>query len=77
MLSGTIHSETEDMLSGDERLHVNRASIAICRKLLQMPFFDIQQGTLARTMLAVNEAKLGLTRGAAKAADNVWQRQAI
>jgi len=77
MLSGTIQSETEDMLTTDERIHVNRASVAMCRKVLQMPFFDIQQGTLARTMLAVNEAKLGLTRGAASAADNAWQKRAI
>jgi hypothetical protein len=47
MLTGTIQSETEEMLASDERLPVNRASVAMCRKILQTPFFDIQQGEFA------------------------------
>lgn len=47
MLSGTIQSETEALLSGDEHMAVNRASVAICRKILQMPHFDLEQGRLA------------------------------
>lgn len=50
MLSGTIQSETEEMLISDEHLAVNRASVAICRKVLQMPFFDIEQGKVAEDM---------------------------
>lgn len=49
MLSGTIQQETEEMLSGDAHLAVNRASVAICRKVLQMPFFDIEQGRIAES----------------------------
>jgi len=48
MLSGTIQAETEQLLSGDDHKEVNRASVAMCRKLLQMPFFDIEQGQLAQ-----------------------------
>ena len=48
MLSGTIQAETEQLLSGDDHMAVNRASVAICRKVLQMPFFDIEQGQLAQ-----------------------------
>src|SRR5688572_24078047 len=44
MLSGTIQAETEQLLGGDEHREVNRASVAMCRKVLQMPFFDIEQG---------------------------------
>ena len=44
ILSGTIQSETEEMLAKDDHIAVNRASVAICRKLLQAPFFDIEQG---------------------------------
>ena len=47
MLSGTIQNETEQILSGDDHAAVNRASVAICRKVLQMPFLDIEQGQLA------------------------------
>lgn len=47
MLAGTIKSETEQLLNGDEHSSVNRASVAICRKVLQMPFFDIEQGRMA------------------------------
>lgn len=47
MLSGTIQNETEQLLTGDEHMAVNRASVAICRKVIQMPFFDIEQGRMA------------------------------
>lgn len=47
MLSGTIQAETEQLLGSDEHRQVNRASVAMCRKVLQMPFFDIEQGRLA------------------------------
>jgi hypothetical protein len=47
MLSRTIQSETEQLLLSDERKDMNRASIAICRKVLQAPYTDIEQGELA------------------------------
>ena len=47
MLSGTIQSETEELLKNSEHEAVNRASVAICRKVLQMPFIDIEQGRMA------------------------------
>lgn len=47
MFSGTIQAETEQLLAGDDHKDVNRASVAMCRKALQMPFFDIEQGRLA------------------------------
>jgi hypothetical protein len=46
MLSGTIQAETEMLLAGDDHKDVNRASVAMCRKVLQMPFLDIEQGRL-------------------------------
>src|SRR5437867_1040903 len=46
MLSGTIQSETEQLLVSDDHRDSNRASVAICRKYLNMPFFDIEQGKL-------------------------------
>ena len=53
MLTGTIQAETEEMLAGDGKLAVNRASVAMCRKVLQMPFFDMEQ---AKAAIAVLEA---------------------
>lgn len=47
MLAGTIQSETEAILTSDVNVAVNRASVGICRKVLQMPHFDIEQGRLA------------------------------
>lgn len=47
MLSGTIQAETECLLASDEHRDVNRASVAMCRKVLNMPFFDIEQGKVA------------------------------
>lgn len=44
MLTGTTRAEFEEMLSSDERLAINRASVAICRKVMRMPFIDIEQG---------------------------------
>jgi hypothetical protein len=52
MLTGTIQAETEEMLAGDTRLAVNRASVAICRKVMQMPYFDIEQGKAAAAVYA-------------------------
>lgn len=48
VLSGTIQSETEQLLVSDEHRDSNRASVAICRKYLNMPFFDIEQGKLVQ-----------------------------
>lgn len=47
MLAGTIKAETEELLLDDKHAPVNRASVAICRKVLQAPSFDIEQGRLA------------------------------
>jgi hypothetical protein len=47
MLAGTIQAETEQLLAGDDHKESNRASVAMCRKVLQMPFFDIEQGKAA------------------------------
>jgi len=55
MLSGTIQSETEAILSSDDHVAVNRASVAICRKVLQAPYTDIEQGRLAE--MAYQKAK--------------------
>lgn len=49
MLSGTIQAETEQALSSNEHLDSNRAAVAHCRKMLQMPFFDIEQGRMAES----------------------------
>lgn len=43
-MSGTIQASTESLLTSDEHKDVDRASVAMCRKYLQMPFFDIEQG---------------------------------
>src|SRR5262245_4055648 len=59
MLTGTIQAETEEMLAGDGRLAVNRASVAMCRKVLLMPFFDIEQGRAAEAVLIAAMAKIG------------------
>ena len=60
MLSGTISSETEELLRNDEHAASNRSSVAICRKVLQMPFFDIEQGKLAES--AYQHAVARMTR---------------
>ncbi len=57
MLSGTIQSETEALLTSDEHREVNRASVGICRKILQMPHFDIEQGRLADATYESAKAK--------------------
>lgn len=59
MLSGTIQAETEQLLAGDENRQVNRASVAMCRKVLQMPFFDIEQGKVAELEFTKAKARLG------------------
>lgn len=47
MLNGTIVAEMEEMLAGDNHLALNRASVAIARKFLRMPYADIEQGKAA------------------------------
>lgn len=51
MLTGTIQSEHEEMLTNDARLPLSRASVAICRKVMRMPFLDIEQGEKAAKVL--------------------------
>jgi len=63
MLSGTIQAETEQLLGGDEHKEVNRASVAMCRKVLQAPFFDIEQGRLAEGEYQRAYAQLARRRG--------------
>jgi hypothetical protein len=62
MLSGTIQSETEQLLTGNDHEAVNRASVAICRKVLQMPFIDIEQGRMAEEMYQKSKARRGDVR---------------
>lgn len=61
-MSRTIQVETEDLLSGDDHKDVNRASVAISRKYLQMPFFDIEQGRLAAAEFERAKAHLARRR---------------
>ncbi len=61
MLSGTISAETEKMLEGDENLALSRASVAICRKVMKMPYFDIEQGRAAG---AAYQAAVARSKGA-------------
>jgi hypothetical protein len=65
MLSGTIQSETEALLSSDEHREVNRASVAIARKVLQMPYFDIEQGRLAQATYEKAKSQQSRNRRAA------------
>lgn len=58
MLSGTIQAETEEMLESDKNLAINRASVAMCRKVLQMPFYDIEQGKMANKFYEQAKARL-------------------
>lgn len=62
MLTGTIQSETEAMLASNDHLDSNRASVAICRKMIQMPFFDIEQGRAASIVLDGVVARAGSQR---------------
>lgn len=48
MLTGTIQVSTDELLASDEHKDSNRAAVAMCRKFLNMPFFDIEQGRLAQ-----------------------------
>lgn len=57
-MSGTIQRETEQALASDEHIAINRASVAMCRKYLNMPFIDIEQGKLA-----MNEYEKAMARG--------------
>lgn len=61
-MSGTIQAETENLLASDEHKDVNRASVAISRKYLQMPFFDIEQGRLAQAEFDKAKAHLAKRR---------------
>jgi hypothetical protein len=63
MLSGTIQAETEQALSSNEHLESNRAAVAHCRKMLQMPFFDMEQGRLAEGEYQKAYAQLARRRG--------------
>lgn len=63
MLAGTIKAETEQLLAGDDHMAVNRASVAMCRKVLQMPFFDIEQGQLAERTYQQAKSQLARRRG--------------
>lgn len=47
MLMGTTKSEFEEMLTSDDRLPLARASVVVCRKVMRMPFLDIEQGKRA------------------------------
>src|SRR6267142_4116282 len=62
MLSGTIQNETEQALASDEHIAMNRASVAMCRKVLQMPFFDIEQGRLEDSEYRKAQARLSKRR---------------
>lgn len=62
MLSGTIQAETEELLKNSEHEAVNRASVAICRKVLQMPFIDIEQGRMAEDFYQKSKARRGANR---------------
>lgn len=70
MLSGTIQAETEQLLSGDDHKEVNRASVAICRKVIQMPFFDIEQGRLATSMYESEMQRMARKRNTQRAQDS-------
>ncbi len=63
MLKGTINSEFEEMLADDNHLPLNRASVAVARKILRMPYVDIEQGKAAvkavETHQAAYRGKLG------------------
>lgn len=68
MLSKTISAETESMLESDEHLAMNRASVAMCRKTLKMPYIDIEQGKAAIAAFEESKrrfaARFGQERGA-------------
>lgn len=71
MLSGTIQAETEQLLSNDDHLAVNRASVAICRKVLQMPYFDIEQGKIAESAYESAKVRMARKYGAPEGAEGV------
>lgn len=74
MLSGTIQAATEELLTSDEHVAVNRASVAMCRKIIQAPFFDIEQGRIAESAYQVaiaQRAKRG--RAPNSAEETKWQ----
>lgn len=73
MLSGTIQAETEQLLAGDDHVAVNRASVAMCRKVLQMPFFDIEQGKVAESAYRNAVARMARTRTTQPAPDSAMK----
>lgn len=66
MLSGTIAAETEQLLAGNEKEEMNRASVGVCRKILKMPFYDIEQGKAAEVayQAAIARSKVARSEGA-------------
>jgi len=56
MLKGTINSEFEEMLADDGHLPLNRASVAVARKILRMPYIDIEQGKAAVKAVETHQA---------------------
>jgi len=63
MLSGTIQNETEQALASDEHIAINRASVAMCRKVLQMPFLDVEQGRMAEAEFIRAKVHIARRRG--------------
>ncbi len=59
MLKGTINSEFEEMLADDSHLPLNRASVAVARKVLRMPYIDIEQGRAAVKAVETHQAAYG------------------
>jgi hypothetical protein len=57
MLAGSIAAETDEMLASDEHLERNRAAVAYARKILKMPYVDIEQATAVRAAKAFAEER--------------------
>lgn len=63
MLTTTIQAETEALLKSDDQRESNRAAVAMCRKFLQTPFVDIEQGQALVLARAEAEEKMGARFG--------------
>jgi len=59
MLDRTISSEFEEMLQSEGTRELNRAAIVVARKMLRMPFIDVEQGKLAVKAVERQQAGLG------------------
>jgi hypothetical protein len=59
MLDRTIASEFEEMLQGEGSRELNQASIVVARKMLRMPFIDIEQGKAAVQAVERHQATVG------------------